>query len=165
MTGESQLSARNGAGGASVPEATGLGRSLFEAREELEEVRLELRARVEADRMRELELVAARRDLEVKAAYNVMLERSLTQRQEQLDWTRGHIEHLDRIAQVDLPAALARAEHAEHRAAALAAELAAERNRASNRAVDYWVTRLGRHRILFGVLRRAVRGLRGIAGA
>ncbi|MGY5885420.1 hypothetical protein [Modestobacter lacusdianchii] len=134
-------------------------RIAFEVREELEMVRSELRARIEADRLRELELVAARRDMEVKSAYNVMLERSLTERQEHLDWARNHIDHLDRIAQVDLPAAIARAEHAESQVAGLVAELAAERGRASSRAVQYWVDRLNRRRILFRIARRVAKRL------
>lgn len=127
-------------------------RALFEAREQLEELGAQLRARLEADRVRELELLAARRDLDVKSAYNVMLERSLTERQGDLEWARLRMDRLEH----DLRAATNRAEQAEAQAASVGAELAAERNRLSSRAVAHWVAKPGGRRLLFRVARRTV---------
>jgi hypothetical protein len=128
-------------------------RALFEARERLEEVDAQLRARLQADRLRELELQAARRDLDVKSAYNTMLERTLTERQGDLEWARQRLDQF----QHELNAATARAEHAEIHVASLSAELAAERNRVSSRVVAHWVGRLGSRPLLFRVARRTVR--------
>jgi chromosome segregation ATPase len=128
-------------------------RALFEARERLEEVDAQLRARLGADRIRELELQAARRDLDVKSAYNTMLERTLTERQGDLEWARQRLDEF----QLELNATTARAEHAEIHVASLSAELAAERNRVSSRVVAHWVGRLGSRPLLFRLARRTVR--------
>lgn len=120
-------------------------RALFEAREQLEEISAQLRARVQGDRVRDLELQAARRDLDVKSAYNVMLERSIAERHGDLEWARQRIDRFEH----DLHAVTVRAQHAEARAASIGAELAAERNRVSSRAVARCVSKLGSRRLLF----------------
>ena len=156
MTGE-ETKFVNGVASATSRRERDVARSLFETREQLEEVRSQLRFRVEAERMRELELQAARRDIEVKSAYNLMLERSLSDRQVDLEWTRQRIDHLTH----ELSGMATRAESSELHAARLGAELAAERSRVSSRLVSYWVARLSKRRLVFGVVRRLLGAVHG----
>jgi hypothetical protein len=105
-------------------------RVVFELRDELEQLRLQLRGRIEAERTLHLELSSALREVEVTAAFNAMLERAdLERKQELLDLHR-HIANIDGIAKSDLPAALERARVAEAELELSARRFAQEREQA-----------------------------------
>jgi hypothetical protein len=76
----------------------------------------------ERERILELEVAALRRDLDVKVAYNEALERAATERRRYTEWLQSQVE-----------SERERCSNLTTQAAALAAELAAERARISYR--------------------------------
>jgi hypothetical protein len=92
-----------------------LDRRLWEAREEITELKGRLAEQLERERILELEIAAVRRDLKVKQEYAAALERSTEERQVYIDWLQTHFD-IERA-----------------RADAVADELRAERSRISYR--------------------------------
>lgn len=90
-------------------------RVVFELQEELAHAQAQLAERLAADRIRELEFAAARRELDVQAAYTSMLERLAADRLDQLTQLHQYMAHVER--EIEVPAVVTRAE------AALAARL------------------------------------------
>jgi hypothetical protein len=84
---------------------------------QIEELTAQLRLLAQSHRTQEIEIAAARRDLEVKAAYILMLETTHAERRDQLSALHSHLRHLDDVAYGDLPAAVARAAQAEEQLA------------------------------------------------
>src|SRR5579859_6214788 len=67
-----------------------LARREWDLRERVEELESELKERVERDRIRELELVSQRHELEVRFAYNAMLEERVLDHANQIAWLHKH---------------------------------------------------------------------------
>jgi hypothetical protein len=99
----------------SLKDEISLDRRLWEAREEITELKGRLAEQLERERILELEVVAVRRDLKVKLEYAAALERSVEERQRYIDWLQTHFD-IERA-----------------RADAVADELRAERSRISYR--------------------------------
>lgn len=151
----------------------------------IEDLTAQLHLVVESHRIQEMEIAAARRDLDVKAAYILMLETTHAERRAQLDSLHSHLRHLDTVAYGDLPAATARANRAENqladqhtllvrvehaaaeataRASAAEAEIAAFRTRMSTVVADALGGRLRRHGHLYNSARRLLSSIsRGLA--
>jgi hypothetical protein len=126
------------------PDAQWDARRLWEAQERLAEVEVQLAESLERDRIRALELAALRRDLDVKGAYNDMLERAAGVRDHDLARIQAQLD-------ADRPAAAAIEQ--------LKAELAAERARLSYRVAQRCIPVVLRHRVMAFVVRRACRRL------
>jgi hypothetical protein len=79
-----------------TPEAAGpvdqtpLDRRLWEAEEEIVELRSRLAEQTERERILELEIGAVRKDLEVKVTYAEALERAADERQGYVAWLQHH---------------------------------------------------------------------------
>jgi len=138
-------------------------RRIYDLREHISELEVTVAERLERERVLTLELAAARRDLEVKAAYNVMLESAALERRQSIEWLQGRVEQLSH----ELAHAVAEnAGHTQQAAAAtarvgeLTAELAAERARLSYRLAQRVVARVGYHPRLTGTARRLYRATR-----
>jgi len=159
-----------------------LSRREWELRERVEELEAELAERLERERIRELELVSQRHELEVRFAYNAMLEERVVDHANQIGLLHGHInaaaEHYATERQrVDAEFHALAAELAaerEHLAQARRTieevererdgtqnELAAERSRLSYRMVQRVTSRVKKHRYLSALLRRTARLVRG----
>lgn len=159
-----------------------LSRREWELRERVEELQIELAERLERERIRELELLSQRHELEVRFAYNAMLEERVVDHANQIGLLHGHInaaaEHYaaerERVdaefhaLATELAAErehLAEAQRAreemERERDAIRSELAAERQRLSYRAVQRLASRVGKHRYLSALLRRTARVFRG----
>ena len=159
-----------------------LSRREWELRERVDELESELAERLERERIRELELVSQRHELEVRFAYNAMLEERVVDHANQVHLLHGHInaaaEHYaaerqrvdadfhalaaelaaerEHVAEVQRALEEAQRERDEARV-----ELAAERQRLSYRAVQGLANRIRRHRYLSAILRRTARLFRG----
>jgi chromosome segregation ATPase len=150
-----------------------LKREIYELHERTADLEGELAEQIERGRGAALELAAARRDLEVKEAYNLMLERVAGER-------GAHIESLQRQLDVasGVAADLRKRTRRQRRRAMKAqrgmerlrctldeanAQLEIERSKTSHRIADALVAKLQRHRILHALarplLRRFARGL------
>jgi chromosome segregation ATPase len=144
-----------------------LKREIYELHERTAELEGELAEQIERGRRATLELSAARRDLEVKEAYNLMLERIAGER-------AGHIETLQRQLTVvgDETVALKKRTHRQRRRAIEAqrqvarlrvsldeakTQLEVERSRTSHRLADEVATKLQRHRMVHALARPVVR--------
>jgi hypothetical protein len=126
-------------------------RHLLALEEELAELNLRLTERIERERVITLELAASRQDLEVKGAYNLMLESAALERQQHVSWLQGLVDQLSQeraVATAELAAGLERLRSAELRVSELSTELAAERARVSYRISQRLIRRLGKHRLL-----------------
>ena len=64
----------------------------WELRERIDELQAELTERVERERIRELELTSQRHELEVRFAYNAMLEERVVDHIKQIEWLHKHAE-------------------------------------------------------------------------
>jgi chromosome segregation ATPase len=64
----------------------------WELRERIDELRAELTERLERERIRELELMSQRHELEVRFAYNAMLEERVVDHVKQIEWLHKHAE-------------------------------------------------------------------------
>jgi hypothetical protein len=93
-------------------------RLLWEAREQIAELRAQLAEQTERERVLELEVLSLRKDLEVKTAYCEVLERTADEKHSHLTWLQGRFD-----------------EERQH-ARALEAELGAERARVSYRVAN-----------------------------
>jgi hypothetical protein len=156
-----------------------LRREVYELSEEAAELRSKLTTRVNSARIHELELASARQDLEVKAAYNVMLERAALERQADIAHLHAHIASLSAISAQVAPAVeraatseaglaqeQTRADDAERRLLDLTArmliterELAAFRRRTSTLVAERMAQRFHRHGLLYRFGQRALRAL------
>lgn len=65
-------------------------RSLWEAREEITELRTRLAEEIERERILELEIAAAQKDLAVKVEYATALEDAAEERKEYIQWLQTH---------------------------------------------------------------------------
>jgi regulator of replication initiation timing len=91
MTGTEQLQSDPDADGeeeGSLP----LDRRLWEAREEIAELRARLAEQLERERILELEIAAVRKDLEVKVAYSEALDKAAEERQNHTYWLQSHFD-------------------------------------------------------------------------
>lgn len=102
------------------------GQRLTPPEEELADLRQRLAEQIERERILELELAAARKDLQVKNTYADALERAADERRRHLDWLQTHFDE------------------ERERADRLAAELAAERSRLYYRALQPLLRRVRR---------------------
>jgi hypothetical protein len=159
-----------------------LSRRDWELRERVGELEAELSERIERERIRELELSSQRHELEVRFAYNATLEQRVLEHQRQIEWLQGHLEseehrfaaeHQQLTEEIERSAealAVERERVAEHQRAVdwfqrerdlARAELDAERQRVSYRAVQRVTSWARRHRILSALFRRAARVVSG----
>lgn len=86
-------------------------RRLWAVEEELAELRMRLAEQLERERILELELAAARKDLQVKVTYADALDKAAEERNRHVEWLQAHFDE------------------ERERADRLTAELAAERSR------------------------------------
>lgn len=106
------------------------------------------------DSVRDLELQAMRRDLDLQHEYTRHLERASDERQAHVLWLQSALDE-ERTLRVE---AALRLEDVERRLATTAAELAAERSRTSYLVAQRLIALVSRRRVLTALLRFAVRG-------
>ena len=161
---------------------SGMTRREWELGERVAELETELSERIERERIRELELASQRHELEVRFAYNAMLEERVLDHQQQIEFLHRHIDaESQRFNDERQRGAAELTAEREHVAAAqrevaeirlemeaversrddVQRELDAERRRFSYRVVQRVATRLKKHRLLSAVLRRASRVVTG----
>jgi hypothetical protein len=154
----------------------GVGRREWELSERVTDLEAQLAEQLERERIRELEIISLRRELEVRFAYNSMLEHNALERQKEIDWLKHRVEHDAQVLANERVRAAEEhrlaAEERERAAEELAAQcgrtleahdaweqaqktLAAERNRLSYRMSNRAVSWLTGHGVLFAVVRRA----------
>lgn len=124
---------------------------LGELEDHITQLETRLAERIERERVLTLELAAARRDLEVKSAYNTMLESAAVERQQHVAWLQTHVDRLTIEHDTLIAEAKAQAEASENLSRgveSLSSELAAERARVSYRMSQAAIGRLQRHRRL-----------------
>ncbi len=126
-------------------------RQIWDLEEQIAELSRQVAEAVERERLHTLESLALKRDLEVKSAYNLMLERSAVDRQQHIEWLQSSLDS-ERAARTE---ALSRAEEAQLRARRAEEELSAERSRASFILTQRMIAWLTRRRLLFRVAQRA----------
>lgn len=88
----------------------------------------------ERERLHEIELAAARRELELRLAYNASLEQDVRDRQQYTEWLNRHIDHVTHVFDAERQQAAERqraAEELEAERQRAAEELEAERQRAT----------------------------------
>lgn len=125
-------------------------RQTWEQRERIAELEASLAEHVERERIWELELAAMRKDLEVKSAYNTMLERNAMDQRKTIEWLQSRAENADSHLAVDRR----RVEALEADLLAVRRELALERARLSYRLVQPVVRAAARTRMLSLLSRR-----------
>lgn len=131
-----------------------LARREWELRERIDELQSALTERIERERIRELELMSQRHELEVRFTYNAMLEERVVDHADQIAWLHKHADgEAERFAVQDRRIAT---EHERERDE-IRAELDAERRRLSYRVVQRLVSRMKKHRVISALLRRAAR--------
>jgi len=142
-------------------------REIYELQERLAAVEGELAEQIERGRTTGLELSAARRDLEVKEAYNLMLERVAGERQVHIETLQGQlgvtaeeVAAIKKRAQVQRRRALKAQrdkQRLRRRIDAVTADLEIELSKSSHRVADAVVAQLERHRIVYALARPALR--------
>jgi hypothetical protein len=118
--------------------------------DELEDV---LAGYVERERVHELEIQALRRDLDLKAIHNVMLDRDVLDQRRHGEWLQTR---LDAEAEAHR-SACSHAAHLQELLDSARAELAAERSRTSYRIVARVLAAFDRHPKLLAILLRITR--------
>lgn len=153
------------------PSGPALARREWELRERVAELESDLAERIERERIRELELVSQRSELNVRFAYNAALEQRVLEHQRQVEWlhdqfalqAQGFAAEHQRIAdecaaERERAAELRRTIEAVQRERdEVRAEFDAERRRVSYQAVQRLITRARKHRVVFAMLRRTAR--------
>ena len=125
----------------------------WELCERIDELQSALTERIERERIRELELMSQRHELEVRFTYNAMLEERVVDHADQIAWLHKHAD-----GEAGRFAAEARyANQFQRERDEIRAELDAERRRLSYRVVQRLVSRMKKHRVIFALLRRAAR--------
>lgn len=127
----------------------GAGRRIWELEESVAELTARAAESVERERVQTLEIAALRRDLDVKAAYNVMLERASLERKEHVAWLEATLDEERRTREL----ATQRAEQAERALQRVHQELCAERARRSYRLMQAMIARLASRPILSRIVR------------
>ena len=136
-------------------EASGspLTRREYELRELVDELQAQL---AERERIHELEIVAQRRQLEVRFAFESTLEKRLLEYQHRLEQSYEEVDVQRRIA-AELAAEREQVAEAVREREEVVRVLDAERRRISYRAMQSVVVQVKKRRIVFGVVRRAAR--------
>lgn len=130
-----------------------LARREWELCERIDELQSALTERIERERIRELELMSQRHELEVRFTYNAMLEERVVDHADQIAWLHKHADgEAERFAVEARYANQFQRERDEIRA-----ELDAERRRLSYRVVQRLVSRMKKHRVISALLGRAAR--------
>jgi hypothetical protein len=117
----------------------------------------ELQARLaDRERIHELELVAQRRELEVRFAFEATLEQQLRDYQQQVEQAHAETDAHRRVA-AEVPAERENAAKAVREREEVARVLEAERRRISYRAMQSVVAQVKKRRLLFAASRKAAR--------
>ena len=137
----------NGEAAASAPVTT---RLEWELSERVADLDKQLRGMAEAGRIREVELLSLKQELELRMAHCVLLEAVAEERKAQIEWFNQQVDSLRSEAKME-----------RARAKQLEGELRAERQRLSHQLVELIVSRNPRSkgvRIVKKVARLALRG-------
>jgi hypothetical protein len=129
--------------------------------EQVSTLQARLNELLERERVRELELAALRKDVEVKAAYNTMLERAAGENRELIDWLRSRLDDVQGVLEPEHE----RSAQLERSLDAAARELQLERQRISYRLAQRVIVPVARRPRLFALARRLGRlALRSSSG-
>jgi hypothetical protein len=138
-----------------------LTRRVCELRELADSLQSQQNELVERERIHELEIVAQRRELEVRFAFEATLEERLLDYQREIERLHAQVEmEVQRRFAAELLAESARVAQAQRERDDVRRELDAERRRISYRAVQRAVVPITKGRAVFAKLRRTGRVMR-----
>jgi chromosome segregation ATPase len=130
-------------------------------RDQVDDLRTERDALVQRERIHELEIVAQRRELDLRFAFEATLEERLLEYQRRIDALHAHLEvEVQHRFAAELATVREHIAHAQRERDAVRGELDAERQRLSYRAVQPVALQMTKSRAVVTTLRRTARVIR-----